>query len=128
MILFWDSSDKTVRLRLVDNEYQEEFAWPVDRQLAKDMLAYLRDRFAQRDKTLKDLTGIGVFRGPGSFTGLRIGLTVLNTVADVQNIPIVGTIGAQWQAEALSRLQDGENDKIVMPEYGSPAHVTQPRK
>ncbi|MCA9335667.1 MAG: hypothetical protein KDA17_01725 [Candidatus Saccharibacteria bacterium] len=128
MILLWDSSDKTVRLRLVDSEYQEEFAWPVDRQLAKDMLAYLRDRLAQRDKTLKDLTGIGVFRGPGSFTGLRIGLTVLNTVADAQNIPIVGTTGAQWQAEALSRLQDGENDKIVMAEYGSPAHVTQPRK
>lgn len=128
MILLWDSSDKTVRLRLVDNEYQEEFAWPVDRQLAKDMLAYLRDRLAQRDRTLKDLTGIGVFRGPGSFTGLRIGLTVLNTVADSQSIPIVGTTGAQWQAEALSRLQDGENDKIVMPEYGSPAHVTQPRK
>lgn len=128
MILLWDSSDKSVRLRLIDNEYQEDFAWPVDRQLAKDMLAYLGDRLAQRDKTLKDLTGIGVFRGPGSFTGLRIGLTVLNTVADSQSIPIVGTTGAQWQAEALSRLQDGENDKIVMPEYGSPAHVTQPRK
>lgn len=74
------------------------------------------------------IEGLIVFRGPGSFTGLRIGITVMNTLAYARDIPLVGTMGARWREDGLARLAAGENDQTVLPEYGAPAHVTTPRK
>ena len=128
MIVLWDSSSMTVTLRLIDNGIDQSYEWAADRSLARDMLAYLRDKLADHDKTFVDITGIGVCRGPGSFTGLRIGMVVLNTLASSLHIPIVGATGEAWQQGTLDRLERGENDRIVMPEYGSEANITTPRK
>ncbi len=38
----------------------------------------------------QDLQGIAVTGGPGSFTGLRIGMSVAKTMGQVLNIPVVG--------------------------------------
>ncbi len=128
MILLWDSAAMQVKLTLVDGNRSTAYDWHADRTLARDMLAYLRDRLAEHGATFDDITGIGVFRGPGSFTGLRIGMTVLNTIADTNAVPIVGEVGDEWQARCLARLSAGENDRIVLPEYGGEAHITKPRK
>ena len=128
MIVLMDTSAPECKLTLIDGERRFDDTWQADRQLAKGLLAYLHDQLETRGKTFGDITGIGVFIGPGSFTGLRIGLTVLNTLADAQAIPIVGCRGDDWQNEALARLADGENDRIALPFYGSDAHITAPRK
>ncbi len=39
---------------------------------------------------LNELSGIAVSSGPGSFTGLRIGMSTAKTLAHVVNLPIVG--------------------------------------
>lgn len=118
-----------VQLTLVDGERTYDYEWQADRTLARDMLAYLRDRLAEHDATFGDIAGIGVFRGPGSYTGLRIGMTVLNTIASTAAVPIVGSVAADdWRAECRQRLASGEDDKVVLPEYGGEAHTTTPRK
>jgi tRNA threonylcarbamoyladenosine biosynthesis protein TsaB len=96
--------------------------------LAKGLLKYLQEQLQKNGKTFADIAGIGVFKGPGSFTGLRIGLTVLNTMADSLAIPIVGGEGETWKDQAIVGLQSGRNDQIVLPEYGGEAHITKPRK
>lgn len=128
MILLWNSAEMTVAMELVDGERRWSYEWQAERTLARDMLAYLRDRLAEHDASFVDLSGIGVFRGPGSYTGLRIGLTVLNTIATDRQIPIVGSTSEDWQQDCLDRLHAGESDDIVLPEYGSEARVTKPRK
>jgi tRNA threonylcarbamoyladenosine biosynthesis protein TsaB len=40
---------------------------------------------------MHDIEGVVCFKGPGSFTGLRIGLTVGNALAYAQNIPVVAS-------------------------------------
>ena len=117
-----------VQLALIDGEKRVDYEWAAGRSLARDMLAYLRDRLVENGASFADITGIGVFRGPGSFTGLRIGLAVLNTIAHEQRIPIVGVTGDAWREECLDRLQNGRNDEIVLPEYGAEARITKPRK
>lgn len=128
MIVLLDTSTSECKLTLIDRDARYEYAWQADRRLAKELLGYIRDRLAEHHIAFDAITGIGVLRGPGSFTGLRIGLTVMNTLADSLHIPIVGTTSDDWQSTATARLQNGENDKLVVPEYGAEAHITKPRK
>lgn len=128
MIVLLDTSTPLCKLSLIDGDTRVDDEWQADRTLAKGLLGYLQAHLERHGKTFADISGIGAFEGPGSFTGLRIGLTVLNTIADSQQVAIVGTRGDQWQAEALARLSAGENDQLVMPFYGSEAHITTPRK
>lgn len=128
MIVLWNSVEMTVQLTLIDGDKRTDYEWAAERNLACDMPAYLRDRLAENGASFADISGIGVFRGPGSFTGLRIGLAVLNTIAHEQRIPIVGVTGDAWREECLARLQNGRNDEIVLPEYGAEARITKPRK
>lgn len=128
MILLLDTSSPLCKLELVDGQRRYKDQWQADRELAKNLLRYLEEQLAKNGKTWRDITGIGVFRGPGSFTGLRIGLTVLNTIADSQSTPIVGGEGADWEENVLQKLASGQDEKIVLPLYGREANITKPRK
>ncbi len=104
------------------------FTWRADRQLAKDLLKVLHEQLQTQKADWPDVTGIVVFQGPGSFTGLRIGITVANAIAYGNNIPIVTTQGDDWLKTGLQRLKDGENDQLALPHYGAEAHITQQKK
>lgn len=128
MIILLDTSTPVCDLVLVDGDYRLERQWQADRTLARNLLRYMTDALAESGRTLHDVTGIGLMAGPGSFTGLRIGMAVCNTLADGLGVPIVGERGDSWRAAALNRLQSGQSDRIVLPYYGADAHITQPRK
>lgn len=128
MILLLDTSTSICKLTFIDKDWRYDNSWQADRELAKRLLAYVSEQLEKNGKTWLDISSIAAFKGPGSFTGLRIGLTVLNTIADASGIPIVGETGEDWQFKALRRLEAGENDKIILPFYGSEAHITKPRK
>jgi tRNA threonylcarbamoyladenosine biosynthesis protein TsaB len=88
----------------------------------------LSDCLQKQDADWADITGVGFFEGPGSFTSLRIGATVANTLADSEGIPVVGARGDDWREQAQKKLSNGENQKIVLPFYGAQANVTLPKK
>ncbi len=90
MIVLLDTSTPVCKLTLVDGDSQVHDEWEANRELANNLLRYLREQLEKQGRSLGDITGIGAFEGPGSFTGLRIGLTVLNTIAAELSIPIVG--------------------------------------
>ena len=128
MILLLDTSTPLCKLSLIDDGQRFDDEWQAGRTLAKGLMAYIDLNLKKHDKTWSDIDGVGVFKGPGSFTGLRIGLTVANTIAGSQLIPIVGGMGEKWQDEVTNKLQAGQNEEVVMPFYGSEAHITSPRK
>lgn len=128
MILLLDTSTPICKLSLLEGDWRYDTEWQADRGLAKGLLGYINEQLSQNNKSLTDVSGIGAFMGPGSFTGLRIGLTVLNTLADSLEIPIVGAEGDDWQALAVQKLTSGKNEKIVLPNYGAAATITKPRK
>jgi tRNA threonylcarbamoyladenosine biosynthesis protein TsaB len=104
------------------------FKWHADRQLAKELLKVIHDQLAKQKADWKDISGIVVFQGPGSFTGLRIGLTVADALAYGLQVPIVAARGEDWLKTGLARLAKGHDDKLVMPHYGAEAHITMPKK
>lgn len=128
MILLLDTSTPVCKLTFIEGDWHYHDEWQADRGLAKGLLQYLDEQLKKNDKTWSDITAIGAFKGPGSFTGLRIGLTVLNTIAQSEALPIVGSTGGDWQNSVLTKLQGGQDEKIVLPFYGSDAHITKPRK
>ncbi len=129
MILAIDTSTPVCKMSLFDNGIAKASKdWQADRRLALELLEQLEMFLSENSLKFQDLTGLIVYRGPGSFTGLRIGVTVMNTLADSLAIPIVGEVGKDWQSLAIDRLSTGQPDKIVLPEYGSPPHITKPTK
>ncbi len=129
MKLLLDTSTADCRLFLYEDAVSLlEDTWHADRELAEKLLGYLEKKMAEVGQSWQDISEIGVFRGPGSFTGLRIGVSVLNTLAHELQVPIVGASGDSWLQTALDRLSKGDDDKIVLPEYGRGANITQPKK
>ncbi len=106
------------------------YTWPAHRQLAETLHSRIEQLLSSQDLSLQNrgLDAVVCYRGPGSFTGLRIGLTVANTLAYGLDLPIVGSAGSKWIDDGIRRLQKGENEKVVLPEYGSEPHITKPKK
>jgi tRNA threonylcarbamoyladenosine biosynthesis protein TsaB len=102
--------------------------WPAHRELAETIHKQIAKNLQFVSKDWKDIEGIVCFKGPGSFTGLRIGLTVGNTLAYSLQVPVVSTEGKDWIGLGISRLTKGDNETVAMPRYGGPVHITKPRK
>jgi tRNA threonylcarbamoyladenosine biosynthesis protein TsaB len=102
--------------------------WHAHRQLAETLHSKIRELLAGHGRELAELQGIVVYKGPGSFTGLRIGISVANALAGALQVPIAGETGTSWVADGVDRLQHHKADKIVIPEYGAPVHITAQKK
>ncbi|MBC7746510.1 tRNA (adenosine(37)-N6)-threonylcarbamoyltransferase complex dimerization subunit type 1 TsaB [Pedobacter sp.] len=129
MILAIKTDSPIAELYLFDDQGQEvaQDIWEAGRSLAKDLLRHI-DTLIGTNGSWLSLSGLVVFRGPGSFTGLRIGITTANTISYANQLPIVGECGDAWAISGCQRLMRGENDQIVLPEYGSAPHITAPKK
>lgn len=102
--------------------------WSAHRELAETIHDKLDDLLNKSSKSKKEVQGIVVYKGPGSFTGLRIGLSVANALTYGLAIPIVSATDSDWIKQGIELLQKGANEKIAMPEYGAPVHITEARK
>jgi tRNA threonylcarbamoyladenosine biosynthesis protein TsaB len=130
MLILTIRTDKPeAELGIFDNESELEYIiWQAHRQLSSTIHIELAGLLNKNKLVLADLGGIVVFQGPGSFTGLRIGISLANALAYSLNVPIIGTDGDNWQSQGILRLVNGDSMKQVMPKYGSEPHTTQPRK
>jgi len=116
-------------LYIYDDDHKvSEVQWQAHLKLAETLNTKIQEILNKSSISYEDLDGIAVFKGPGSFTGLRIGMSVANALAYSQKIPITAASGAEWLSEAIVSLQNGHSDGIALPEYGAPARVTKPKK
>lgn len=60
----------------------------IDRQKAQIVLPLIEKLLKKHNLRLSDLSKIEVNTGPGSFTGLRVGIAIANTLSFALNIPI----------------------------------------
>lgn len=111
-----------------DNEQIAEMKWQAHRELSNTIHKQIDKILNHSSISLKEVGGIVCFKGPGSFTGLRIGLTVANSLAYAQNIPIVALGGEDWFKKGINDLLSGKTDKIATPFYDRPAAISPPKK
>lgn len=126
MIILTIRTDKPeAELRLYDDQKMiAEIVWQAHRELSETIHLKIRDLIKSQNLELSDIGGVVGFLGPGSFTGLRIGLAAANTLAQQLRVPIVGGQGEKWQEDSVKKLLSGEDAKIILPKYGSDPHIT----
>ena len=83
---------------------------------AKHLLPFVEEALKQGGCTVKDLDGVAVSVGPGSYTGLRIGVSTAKGIAYTAGIPVmaIGTLeGIAQGAKALWTGSDDVQPQIV---------------
>jgi len=111
-----------------DNKKLAYESWQAHRALSVTIHQKIQNLLDASGSTFRKIEGVVVYKGPGSFTGLRIGISVANALAYGLSKPIVGSSGKNWQQKGVARLLKGEDEFSVTPDYGSDPHITQPQK
>ena len=93
-VLYIDtSSDYLYSGIIIDDKLVSSIKRKYEKDLSKEALPKIIELFDKADITPKDLDKIIVVNGPGSFTGIRIGITIAKTIAWALNINIIPISG-----------------------------------
>ncbi len=130
MILAIKTDNPEAELYLLDSAgtVVDSSMWHAHRILSVDILSKIESLLLTNNADKSQLEAVVVFKGPGSFTGLRIGINVANALADGLNIPISGTVGDSWLENGFKELDSSPAKNLILPEYGGEANITKPRK
>ena len=90
-ILYIDTSNnKKTEVVLTSDGKKQEFSQTSNSWTSQNLLPLIQKVFIQKHLTLKDVTEIHVNVGPGSYTGLRVGIAVANTLGWLLEVPVNG--------------------------------------
>lgn len=123
-----DNPQAEVSLYDQENSRLEHYSWYAHRELSNTLHRQIYVLLQKQSKNWDDISGIIFYSGPGSFTGLRIGASLANTLASELNIPIVQMSGKDWIHRGQKALKSAPKGGPVIPEYGREPHVTKPKK
>lgn len=91
MILAVDTASHVAGLALYDADgVAAEHTWTSRAHHTVDLMPNIVTLLRQHRMEVADLTGLAVGIGPGSFTGLRIGMSVAKGLAFARGLPLVG--------------------------------------
>ncbi len=107
-ILAMDTSTETLTIALGDDTGQliAEYSLVMGKRHATLLHPVIDDMLAKLCLTPKDLTGIAVGVGPGSYTGVRIAVTAAKSLAFALSIPVLG-VSSLFAAAYAQRDQQG---------------------
>jgi tRNA threonylcarbamoyladenosine biosynthesis protein TsaB len=116
LLLAFDTASRFISLALHDgHRLHFESTWPTSNNHTIELAPAIRHALAQTRIGVADLTAVAVAQGPGSFTGLRIGLGVAKGLAmarqmDLVAIPTLNIIAAgapAFDGDLMAVLQAG---------------------
>lgn len=81
------------------------------RTLSRRLMGEIDGLLTRNNLSLADLSGLAVGLGPGSFTGVRVGVTTAKTLAQVMGKPLVG-VGT---LDAYAAVWSSPGDALLMP-------------
>jgi len=86
--LFIDTHSSLITIALISDEEEILYQKESNHSHSKYLLPMIEELLEKNELTTKNINEILVVNGPGSFTGLRIGLTVAKTLAYSLKIPV----------------------------------------
>lgn len=95
------------------------------------ILLTIQAELKKAGKSFADLTSIAVVTGPGSATALRTSLTVVNTLAFVHGLAVVGLkakpAAADDQVMQALAIKPARTGRVLVPDYGRAPTITSAR-
>jgi tRNA threonylcarbamoyladenosine biosynthesis protein TsaB len=108
MLLAIDTATRIMSLALHDGEsLLAEQSWYTRNRHTVELAPAVQKMLDALDMTVGDLTALGVSIGPGSYTGLRIGVAFAKGLATTRNLPLVGVTTLDTLAAAQPHYQSG---------------------
>jgi tRNA threonylcarbamoyladenosine biosynthesis protein TsaB len=124
-ILTIDTSTTACSAALTDGEkITGEFILDTDRTLSKQLLNQIDFILRSAGMSIDDLDGLGVALGPGSFTGLRVGIATVKGLAVASDKPVAGfsslamlAMNLPWSAYQVCPMLDARKNEIYASLY-----------
>ena len=111
-ILAVDTSSKICAVAILeDNKVIDEIKLDNGKTHSENLMPIIKEILDKNDLTLKDMNLIAVSVGPGSFTGIRIGIATIKPMAEVYNLPVASVTSL----ETLARnIENKEKDFTII--------------
>lgn len=127
-----DTSDKVALFGLFqDDKLADKLEWEAHRELSRTFYTKLDELLGKNKLGYSDLKSIIIVRGPGSFTGLRIGIVIVNAFSYALGIETSGVVQKKKMSveeiytAGKKELQKGQ---IIEPFYGREPSITVKKK
>jgi tRNA threonylcarbamoyl adenosine modification protein YeaZ len=110
-ILAIDTSSKICAVAILENEKViDEIILDNGKTHSENLMPILKDCLERNNLELKDMNLIAVSVGPGSFTGIRIGIASIKPMAEVWNLPVASVTSLETLAQnAKDSLENNLN-------------------
>lgn len=123
-ILAIDTSSKICSVSILeDNTVIIEKHNDDEKTHSQKLMPLIDELLKQANLTLDNIDLLACSQGPGSFTGIRIGISTVKAFADVKNIPIIGVTSLESLAYnvntsgLIATLIDAKHDNVYFALY-----------
>ncbi len=104
MILAIDTATRSASLAILDEAaaVRAEYSWDTSDHHTVELMPRIVAMLAQIDVSIEQISGLAVSIGPGSFTGVRVGVAAAKGLALARGIPLVGVRSTDSLAYAVN--------------------------
>ena len=109
---------------LEDDKLICEYTINTKKTHSQKLMPMIENMLSLSDLNVRELDAIAVCEGPGSFTGLRIGMATAKAIAHVNDIPVIGVNSLEVLAanmnlcdKKICSILDAQRNQVYMNKY-----------
>lgn len=129
MFLYLDTTSEETHIKLFNKSGKviDQTNWLSQKNQSEELLRKINKIIVKNCLNKHELSAIIVNQGPGSYTGLRVGLSTANAIAFSLNIPILAVKDGSNDKKIMKTISDIKqkpNRSQIMPIYKYPAKIS----
>jgi len=92
LLLALDTGSDQVALALYDGQVVSEYVYDAGREQTATVLPSIRQLLRANRRRLEEIGAVAVTTGPGSFNGLRVGMSIAKALCYALDVPLIGVL------------------------------------
>ena len=129
MILFIDTTRQNkAEIALADKSKTFRKVFDFNRNLSEILIPEIQRLFKNAKRNFSELSKIAVVAGPGSYTGVRVGVATANAFAYSLKIPIIKLDAGKFKGELSALFFEKGVIRQISPIYRKEPNITRPKR